>query len=62
LEKDKILLTLVDKVKEDEAIFKTQSEAQKLRLKTFGSNWPKLKRSAPLQKLNEELANNGQII
>jgi hypothetical protein len=27
LEKDKILLTLVDKVKEDEANFKTQSEA-----------------------------------
>jgi GTP-binding protein EngB required for normal cell division len=28
-EKDKILLTLADKVKEDEANFKTQSEAQK---------------------------------
>jgi hypothetical protein len=28
-EKDKILLSLVDKVKEDEASFKTQSEAQK---------------------------------
>jgi chromosome segregation ATPase len=28
-EKDKILLSLVDKVKEDEARFKTQSEAQK---------------------------------
>jgi hypothetical protein len=27
LEKDKILLTLVDKVKKDEANFKTQSEA-----------------------------------
>jgi hypothetical protein len=34
-EKDKILLSLVDKVKEDEASFKNQSEAQKLRLKTF---------------------------
>ena len=29
-EKDKILLSLVDKVKEDEANFKTQSEAQKI--------------------------------
>jgi hypothetical protein len=29
MEKDKILLSLVDKVKEDEARFKTQSEAQK---------------------------------
>jgi hypothetical protein len=38
LEKDKILLTLVDKVKEDEANFKTQSEVQKMRLKTFENN------------------------
>jgi hypothetical protein len=30
LEKDKILLTLVDKVKRDEANFKTQSKAQKI--------------------------------
>jgi hypothetical protein len=37
-EKDKILLSLVDKVKEDEARFKTQSEAQKLKLKTFISS------------------------
>jgi hypothetical protein len=28
LEKDKILLTLVDKIKEDEATFKAQVEAQ----------------------------------
>jgi hypothetical protein len=32
LEKDKILLTLVDKVKRDEANFKTQSEAQKIEI------------------------------
>jgi cell division septum initiation protein DivIVA len=32
LEKDKILLTLVDKVKNDEANFKTQSEAQKIEI------------------------------
>jgi hypothetical protein len=32
LEKDKILLTLVDKVKKDEANFKTQSEAQKIEI------------------------------
>jgi hypothetical protein len=37
-EKDKILLSLVDKVKEDEARFKTQSEAQKMKLKTFVSS------------------------
>jgi hypothetical protein len=32
LEKDKILLILVDKVKKDEANFKTQSEAQKIEI------------------------------
>jgi hypothetical protein len=32
LKKDKILLTLVDKVKKDEANFKTQSEAQKIEI------------------------------
>jgi hypothetical protein len=46
LEKDKILLSLVNKVKEDEASFKAQVEAQKLKLKTFGGNWPKLKKNA----------------
>jgi FtsZ-binding cell division protein ZapB len=50
LEKDKILLTLVDKVKEDEATFKTQAEAQKL------------KKNAYLKRRNENLAINGQII
>jgi hypothetical protein len=62
LEKDKILLTLVDKVKKDEANLKPNLMPKKLRLKTFGSNWPKLKRSVQLQKPNEELVNNGQII
>jgi phytoene dehydrogenase-like protein len=32
LEKDKILLTLVDKVKKNEANFKTQSEVQKIEI------------------------------
>jgi hypothetical protein len=35
LEKDKILLTLVDKVKENEANFKTQSEAQKIEIENL---------------------------
>ena len=33
LEKDKILLTLVDKIKEDEATSKAQAEAQKREIK-----------------------------
>jgi hypothetical protein len=35
LEKDKILLTLVDKIKEDEASSKAQAEAQNAKLKIF---------------------------
>ena len=35
LEKDKILLTLVDKVKKDEAASKAQAEAQNAKLKIF---------------------------
>jgi hypothetical protein len=33
LEKDKILTSLVNKIKEDEVIFKTQAEAQKCEIK-----------------------------
>jgi hypothetical protein len=35
LEKDKILLALVDKIKEDEAASKAQAEAQNAKLKIF---------------------------
>jgi hypothetical protein len=38
LEKDKILISLVSKVKEDEASSKAQAEVQKMRSKTFGNN------------------------
>jgi hypothetical protein len=38
LEKDKILFSLVNKVKENEASFKAQAEAQKIEMKTFKGN------------------------
>ena len=38
LEKDKILISLVSKIKEDEAKYNAQVEAQKAELKTFGDN------------------------
>jgi hypothetical protein len=38
LEKDKILISLVNKVKEDEANSKAQAEVQRMRSKTFGNN------------------------
>jgi hypothetical protein len=46
LEKDKILLTLVEKMKEDEANSKTQAEAQKREIED-------LKKNAFLKKQNE---------
>jgi hypothetical protein len=50
----------VDKVKENEANFKTESEAQKLRLKTFGNSCSKLKKNAVSQRLTEILVNIGR--
>jgi hypothetical protein len=41
---------------------KPNPKPKKLKLKTFVSNRPKLKRNAQSQKLNEELANTRQII
>jgi hypothetical protein len=38
LEKDKILISLVNKMKEDEAKYNAKVEAQKPKLKTFGNN------------------------
>jgi hypothetical protein len=52
LEKDKILLSLINKVKEDEASFKTQ----------VGGNWSKLKKNVHSQKLTEKSTNIGKII
>jgi GTP-binding protein EngB required for normal cell division len=46
LEKYKILLTLVDKIKEDEASSKAQAEAQNAKFKIFRNNWPGLKKNA----------------
>ena len=38
LEKDKILYSLINRIKEDETTFNAQAEAQKLKLKIFESN------------------------
>ena len=62
LEKDKILLTLVDKIKEDEATSKAQAEAQNAKFRIFGNSWTELKKNAYLKKQNENLVNNGQVI
>jgi hypothetical protein len=51
MKKDKILLSLVDKVKEGGAKFNTQSKAHKAEIKAFGKNLPKLMKILHLQKL-----------
>jgi hypothetical protein len=62
LEKDKILNSLVNKIKEDEAASKAQAEAQKREIEDLRKKLAEAKENAQLQKLNEKLVNNGQII
>jgi hypothetical protein len=57
LEKDKILFSLVDKVKEDEAKFNTQSEIYKAKIEDLRKNLPKPMRTLRLQKLVKKLVN-----
>jgi hypothetical protein len=41
---------------------KLKLKPNRLKLKTFGGNWPKLKKNAHSQKLTEKSANIGKII
>jgi hypothetical protein len=50
VEKDKILLSLVDRVKKDEAKFNAQSEARKAEVENLQKNLPKLTKILQLQK------------
>jgi hypothetical protein len=56
LEKDKILLTLVDKVKEDEAASKAQAEAQKREIKDLQKQLAKAKEERILEETKRELS------
>jgi hypothetical protein len=62
LEKDKILLTLVDKIKEDEATSKAQAKAQKREIEDLRKQPAELKKNTYLKRQNENLVINGQII
>jgi hypothetical protein len=55
-EKDKILLSLVDKVKEDEASFKTQSEAQKIEIEDLRKQLAKAKEKCGLAETNRDIS------
>jgi hypothetical protein len=65
LEKDKILLTLVDKVKKDEAASKAQAEAQKREIKDLQKQLARAKEERILEEtkreLSDQLANHLEI-
>jgi hypothetical protein len=56
LEKDKILLTLVDKIKEDEATSKTQAEAQKREIQDLQKQLARAKEEHILEETKRELS------
>jgi predicted protein tyrosine phosphatase len=62
LENDKILISLVNKVKEDEANFKARAEVQKTEIEDFGDNWPKLRKTVHSHRLIKKSTNIGKII
>jgi hypothetical protein len=55
LEKDKILLSLVNKVKEDEASFKAQAEVQKIEIEDLQRQLAKAKEKCALTEANREI-------
>jgi hypothetical protein len=56
LEKDKILISLVNKVKEDEAIYKTQAEAQKTEIEDLRRQLAEAKENCALAQANREIS------
>jgi hypothetical protein len=56
LEKDKILISLVNKVKEDEASFKAQAEAQKNEIEDLRRELAEAKENCTLAQANQEIS------
>jgi hypothetical protein len=56
LEKDKILISLVNKVKEDEASFKAQAEAQRTEIEDLRRQLAKAKEKCALAQANQEIS------
>jgi hypothetical protein len=56
LEKDKILISLVNKVKEDEANFKAQAEAQKTEIEDLQRQLAEAKENCALAQANQEIS------
>jgi Ribonuclease G/E len=56
LEKDKILISLLNKVKEDEANYKAQAEAQKTEIEDLRKQLAKAKENCALAEANQEIS------
>ena len=56
LEKDKILYSLIDKIKEDEASFKSQAEAQKLEIEDLRRQLARAKEERMLEETRREIS------
>jgi predicted translin family RNA/ssDNA-binding protein len=56
LEKDKILISLVNKVKEDEANYKAQAEAQKTKIEDLRKQLAEAKENYALTQANQEIS------
>jgi hypothetical protein len=56
LEKDKILISLVNKVKEDEAHYKAQTEAQKIEIEDLQRQLAEAKENCTLAQANKEIS------
>ena len=56
LEKNKILISLVNKVKEDEASFKAQAEAQKTEIEDLRRQLAEAKENYALAQANQEIS------
>jgi organic hydroperoxide reductase OsmC/OhrA len=62
LEKDKILISLVNKVKEDKANYKVQAEAQKTEIEDLRRQLAEAKENCALAQANREISEYWKII
>jgi hypothetical protein len=62
MEKDKILISLVNKVKEDEANYKAQAEAQKTEIEDLRRQLAEAKENCALAQANQEISEYWKII
>jgi hypothetical protein len=62
MEKDKILISLVNKVKEDEANFKAQAKAQKTEIEDLRRQLAEAKENCAFAQANQEISEYWKII